>query len=396
MINNFKLYTPTKVIFGKETQLQIGKLLKENGATKVLVHYGSDRILKDGLMKQVTDCLDAEGISYVLLGGVVPNPHVSLVREGIQLAKKENVDFVLAIGGGSAIDSSKAIAYGYYLDEDIWNIYSHAATPTKALPVGVILTLAAAGSEMSNSSVISNDETMEKRGYRNDLCRPRFAIMNPELTTTVSDYTTQAGCVDIMMHTMERYFTSGSKMDLTDAIAEGLLRTVMHHASILHKDPTNYESRAEVMWASSLSHNDLTGCGNDADDFASHALEHELSAKYDVSHGAGLAAIWPSWARYVYKDCLGRFVKFTKNVMELERKANENDEEYALRGINAIEAFFKSLDMPITLKELGIEATDEDLVYMAKHLSDLYGGKRGSAKVLHEEDFLNIYRLANH
>lgn len=396
MINNFLYYAPTKVVFGKDTQLKVGELLKENNAKKVLIHYGSERIVKDGLMKQVTDCLDKENISYVLLGGVVPNPHISLVRKGIELAKQEEVDFILAIGGGSVIDSAKGIGYGYYLDEDVWKVYTGEVKPTNCLPLGTILTLAAAGSEMSMSSVITNDETNDKRGYGNNLSRMRFAIMNPELTASVSDYTTQAGSVDIMMHTLERYFTSGSKMDLTDEIAEGLLRTVKKHALILHSDPTNYESRAEMMWASSLSHNGLTGCGNDADDFTSHALEHELSALYDVSHGAGLAAIWGSWARYVYKDCLARFVKFAKNVMLLNRNENESDEDYALRGIEALEDFFRSIDMPTSIKELGVNASEEDLQYMAHHVALVKGGKCGSAKVLYEEDFLNIYRLANH
>ncbi|MBR2825200.1 MAG: iron-containing alcohol dehydrogenase [Solobacterium sp.] len=395
-MNNFIYYAPTKVVFGKDTQLKVGELLKENHAKKVLIHYGSERIVKDGLFKQVTDCLEAMNISYVSLGGVVSNPRLSLVRKGIEFAKQEQIDFILAIGGGSVIDSAKAIAYGYYLEEDIWDVFDKKVTPTKCLPIGAILTIAAAGSEMSGSSVITNDETKDKRGYRNNLARLRFVIMNPALTISVSDYTTQAGCVDIMMHTMERYFTNGSKMDLTDEFAEGLLRTVKHHALILHEDPANYESRAEVMWASSLSHNDLTGCGNDGDDFASHSLEHELSALYDVSHGAGLAAIWGSWARYVYKDCLPRFVKFAKNVMLLERNNNESDEEYALRGIEALENFFRSLNMPTSIKELGVEASDEDLQYMAHHIAEVTGGHRGSAKVLYEEDFLNIYRLANH
>lgn len=396
MIHNFTYAATTKVIFGKDTQKEVGQLLKEENATKVLIHYGSDRVIQSGLMKQITDAIEEVGIRYISLGGVVPNPHVSLVRKGIELAKKEEVDFILAIGGGSVIDSAKAIGYGYYLDGDIWDVYAKKIKPTKTLPVGVVLTLAAAGSETSNSSVITNDETLDKRGYGSNLCRPRFAIMNPELTISVPDYTTQAGCTDILMHTMERYFTNGSKMDLTDAIAEGLLRTVMHHALILHHDPTNYESRAEIMWAGSLSHNDLTGCGNDGNDFASHSLEHELSARYDVSHGAGLAALWCSWARYVYPNCMHRFLKFNQNVLQLKQLENESDEAYIERGINCMEDFFRQIGMPTSIKELGLNLSDEDCIEMAKHTAITTGGSRGSAKVLYEEDFLNVYRLANH
>lgn len=395
MANNFNYYAPTKVIFGKETEKEVGKQAKAFGAHKVLVHYGSSRVEKSGLLDCVVSALEAEGIQTCCLGGVVPNPRLSLVLEGIELCKKEGVDFILAIGGGSVIDSSKAIAYGCANEGNVWDFYEKKRQPQACLPVGVILTIAAAGSEMSNSSVITNEETGQKLGLGSDLCRVKFAIMNPELTTTLPEYPTQAGCVDIMMHTLERYFTSKGNMEITDAIAEGLVKTVMKNAKVLLDDPTNYDARAEVMWASSLSHNDLTGCGNGGNDFASHTLEHELSAKYDVSHGAGLAVIWPSWARYVYKDCLGRFVKFAKNVMGVPDNFG-SDEEIALEGISRFEAFFQSIHMPTSLKEIGIDASDEDLVEMAKKAAVNCGGSRGSAKVLHEEDFLEIYRNANH
>lgn len=395
MANNFNYYAPTKVIFGRETEKEVGKQAKAFGAHKVLVHYGSSRVEKSGLLDCVVSALEAEGITACCLGGVVPNPRLSLVLEGIELCKKEGVDFILAIGGGSVIDSSKAIAYGCANEGNVWDFYEKKRQPQACLPVGVILTIAAAGSEMSNSSVITNEETGQKLGLGSDLCRVKFAIMNPELTTTLPEYPTQAGCVDIMMHTLERYFTSKGNMEITDAIAEGLVKTVMKNAKVLLDDPTNYDARAEVMWASSLSHNDLTGCGNGGNDFASHTLEHELSAKYDVSHGAGLAVIWPSWARYVYKDCLGRFVKFAKNVMGVPGNFG-SDEEIALEGISRFEAFFQSIHMPTSLKEIGIDASDEDLVEMAKKAAVNCGGSRGSAKVLHEEDFLEIYRNANH
>ena len=244
---------------------------------------------------------------------------------------------------------------------------------------------------MSDSSVISYED--KKRGYNSDLCRPKFAIMDPELTLTLPDYQTCAGCSDILMHTMERYFTTGSKLEITDALAEGLLRTVMKYAAILHKDPLNYKARAEVMWAGSLSHNGLTGCGNDANDFASHRLEHELGALYGVTHGAGLTAVWPSWARYVYKNCLPRFVRFAVNVMGVAPGAS--DEETALAGIAAMEAFFRSIGMPVTIRELlGKEITEEEIALLARNCALATGGKVGSAMVLYEADMANIFRMA--
>lgn len=306
----FKYYTPTKVIFGKDTEAKVAELVEEFGGKKVLIHYGGGSVIRSGLMQKVTDALDAAGISYVSLGGAVPNPRLSLVYEGIELCKKEGVDFILAVGGGSAIDSAKAMGYGVANEGDVWDFYSKKRQAKACLPIGVILTLSATGSEMSDSSVITKEEGMEKRGYNSDLCRPKFAIMNPDLTMTLPDYQTACGCTDIMMHTMERYFTSGGNMELTDAVAEGLLRTVKSRAVILTENPADYDARAEVMWAGSLSHNGLTGCGNNGGDWSCHKLEHEIGGLFDVAHGAGLAAIWGSWARYVYKDCLPRFKRF--------------------------------------------------------------------------------------
>ena len=264
---DFKYYTPTKVIFGKDTENRVADLISGFGGRKVLIHYGMGSVIRTGLLKKVTDKLDAAGISYVTLGGAVPNPRLSLVYEGIDLCKKESVDFILAVGGGSAIDSAKAIGYGAANEGDVWDFYEHKRTPVACLPIGVILTIAATGSEMSDSSVITNENGLLKRGCNSDYCRPKFAIMNPELTMTLPDYQTACGCADIMMHTMERYFTNGGNMEITDTIAEGLLRTVMKNAVILVKEPKNYNARAEVMWAGSLSHNGLTGCGSDGGDF---------------------------------------------------------------------------------------------------------------------------------
>lgn len=390
---NFEYYAPSRVIFGRGVEERTGALLRELGISRVLIHYGGGSAVKSGLLGRVAASLDGVGIAHASLGGVVPNPRVSKVREGAQLAREFGAQLILAVGGGSVIDSSKAIGYAVAEPEhDVWEIYDRQRTPKACLPVACVLTIAAAGSEMSNSSVITNENTGEKRGYRNNLCRPRLAIMNPELTAALPPYQTAAGCTDILMHTLERYFTQGDNMELTDQIAEGLLRTVMKNAIILRDDPANYNARAEVMWASSLSHNDLTGLGADGMDFVSHGLEHELGGMFDVTHGAGLSAVWPSWARYVYKDCLPRFVKFARDVMEVEPGAS--DEETALKGIAALEDFFCSIHMPVTLKELGVEPTEDQILTMAASFAKSSGGKKGSAKVLYEADMAAIYRMA--
>ncbi|MCI9310814.1 MAG: iron-containing alcohol dehydrogenase [Lawsonibacter sp.] len=391
---NFSYYTPTQVVFGRDAEARTGALVKAQGCKKVLIHYGGGSVVRSGLLGRIKASLDKEGVTYIELGGVVPNPRLSLVYQGIELCKKEGVDFILAVGGGSVIDSSKAIAYGLAEDADVWELYDRARQARACLPVGVVLTIAAAGSEMSNSSVITKDEGGVKRGYNNDICRPKFAVMNPELTATLPPYQTASGCVDILMHTMERYFTPNGTMELTDSLAEGLMRTVMSSAKILRDDPKNYDARAEVMWASSLSHNGLTGCGSDGGDWAPHGLEHEMGGMFDVTHGAGLAAIWGSWARYVYRDCLDRFVKFAVNVMGVENAGAPED--VALKGIEAMEDFYRSIQMPTCFSELGIAPTQEQLSTMAHMFHIACGGKKGAAKVLQEADFLKIYEMANH
>ncbi len=389
---NFDYFTPTKVVFGRNTVSRTAELIREFGGKKVLIHYGGGSVIRSGLLKKVTDLLDVAGIPYVTLGGAVPNPRLGLVYEGIALCKKENVDFLLAVGGGSAIDSAKAIGYGVANEGDVWDFYDYKRKAAGCLPLGVILTIAATGSEMSDSSVITKEEGLVKRGYSSDYGRPKFAIMDPELTMTLPDYQTACGCTDIMMHTMERYFTNGGNMEITDAIAEGLLRTVMANAEKLKKDPKNYDARAEVMWAGSLSHNGLTGCGNDGGDWMTHKLEHELGGLYDVAHGAGLAAIWGSWARYVYKNCLPRFRRFAVNVMRVEPAAT--DEETALKGIAALEDFFRRIGMPTNLRELGVSASEEDLVLMARKCAVGVNGAMGSARLLREEDMLAIFKAS--
>ena len=392
---NFNYYTPTEVVFGRDTELKAGKMVKKYGGTSVLLHYGGKSAVKSGLIDREKKSLEDEGLKVCMLGGVVPNPHLGKVREGVELAKANGVDFILAVGGGSVIDSSKAIAYALAdPDHDVWELFAHTRSANGCLPVASVLTIAAAGSEMSASCVITNEETGEKRAYDDDIVRPKFAIMNPALTVTLPDYQTQAGCTDIMMHTMERYFNQGGTLELTDEIAEGLLRTVMKYAKILHGDPADYDARAEVMWAGSLAHNDLTGCGTaSGGDWTSHMLEHEMGGMFDVTHGAGLAAIWPSWARYVYKNCMDRFVKFAINVMGVDI-GGRTDEGICEAGIAAMEDFYRSIGMPTNMKELGIEPTDEQIKAMAAGAARACGGSRGTAKLLFEEDFVKIYQNA--
>lgn len=393
MANNFNYYTPTEVIFGKDAELETGKRLKKLGASHVLLVYGTNSARRLGLLDKIRPILTEEGLTVSELGGIVPNPRLDKVYEGIHIGKANQIDFLLAIGGGSAIDTAKAIAYGLAEPEyDVWELFTHSRTAKKCLPIASILTIAAAGSETSKSCVITNEKTGEKRGYGDNLARPKFAVMNPEYTLSLPDYQTQSGCVDIMMHTMERYFTNGGNMEITDAISEGLLRTVMKNAVILRDNPQNYDARAEIMWAGSLAHNDLTGCGNDGGDFMTHKLEHEMGGMFDVTHGAGLAAIWPSWARHVYRYCLPRFVRFARNVMEIT--ISGTDVEIAEAGISAMEQFYRSIGMPTNLRELGITPTDRQILEMADRCMAACGSRTGSAKKLKALDAVIIYQNA--
>ena len=291
-MKDFHYYTPTEVVFGKESEKEIGRLVKKYGANKVLVHYGGKNAETSGLLDVVRKQLDECGIPFIEFGGVVPNPVLSKVHEGVRISKSENVNFILAVGGGSVIDSAKAIAYGLAYGGDVWDFFSKKTDAVTAYPIGVILTIPAAGSEMSNGCVITNEDGYLKRAYDNDLCRPRFAVMNPIRTYTLSAFQTACGAVDMMMHTMERYFSHDDDMLLTDTIAEALIRTVCECAPKVISAPNDYILRSQMMWAGSLAHNNLTGCGTTGD-FATHMLEHELSAIFNVAHGAGLSAIWP-------------------------------------------------------------------------------------------------------
>lgn len=391
-MENFAYYTPTKVVFGKGAEKQAGELVKEQGCRKVLVHYGGGSAVRSGLLDRIYSSLDENGISYISLGGVVPNPRLSLIYRGIDMCRKEGVDFILAVGGGSVIDSAKAIGYGMANAGDVWDFYEGLRTAQDCLPIGAVLTISAAGSEMSNSSVITKEEGWLKRGYKSDLCRPRFAVMNPELTVTLPKYQTSCGCVDIMMHTMERYFNMSDNMELTDGISEHLLRTVMKNAEILMDDPENYNARTEVMWAGSLSHNGLTGCGTDGGDWACHQLEHELGGMFDVAHGAGLAAVWGSWARYVMDARPERFARFAVNVMGVI--PGGDDQETALKGIEAMEDFYRRIEMPVCIRDMGILLTEEQMRKLAEKCGHFGRRTVGCVKKLTEEDMYQIYVLA--
>ncbi len=392
MIKDFNFYSPTKIIFGKDSENKIGELIKENVAKKVLIHYGGGSAERSGLLNVVRRKLKEAGIQSVELGGVIPNPLLSKVYEGIELCRKENVDFILAIGGGSVIDSAKAIGYGVPYSGDVWDFWC-GKIPEKCLPVGVVLTIPAAGSEMSSSCVITKDKGLLKRGVNSDLCRCRFAVMNPERTYTLPQYQTAAGATDIMMHTMERYFSNYVEMTLTDALSEALMRTVMDSVLVVMQNPNDYRNRAQIMWAGSLSHNDLMECGTEKD-FATHKLEHELSALFGVTHGAGLAAIWPSWARYVKGKNLSRFVQFAVNVMGVNNDFS-NPDETAEKGIRALEDFYRKIGMPTNIHELlGREITNDEIETLVDKCSRGGSIKIGAFEVLDANDMREIYKMA--
>ena len=392
-MENFAYYTPTKVVFGKDEEKNVGKLAKEFGAKKVLIHYGGGSAVRSGLIDKIKTSLTEESISFVELGGVKPNPRLSLIYEGIKLAKENSVDFILAVGGGSVIDSAKGIGYGIANPdiEDVWDLYIGKKKTQKCAPIGVVLTIAAAGSEMSGGSVVTKEDEQLKRSYGCDNARPKFAIMNPELTYTLPKYQIACGVVDIMMHTMERYFSPVGNLELTDKIAEGLLRTMIKYGKLSLENPHNYEARAEIMWASSLAHNGLTGCGG-IGDWSTHQLEHDLGGVYDIAHGAGLSAVWGSWARYVYKENPKRFVQFAENVFGIEKIGT--DEEIAIKGIEAMENFYKDIEMPIYISETGINLSDEDVEMLAEKCSNNGTRYIGSFKKLFKEDMAKIYSMA--
>ena len=392
-MKDFNYYAPTEVVFGENSEEQVAKLTSRYGGSKVLVHYGGKSAIRSGLLDKVCGLYEEAGISFVKLGGVVPNPRLSKVREGIELCKKEGVDFILAVGGGSVIDSAKAIAYGVCYDGDVWDFYLGKDQAKQMLPVAAVLTIPAAGSEMSESSVITNEDGDVKLGYSNNLSRPKFAIMNPRRTFTLPPYQTAAGVTDMMMHTMERYFTHDDDMDLTTDLAEALLRRMKVAVYDVLKNPEDYRQRAQIMWGGSIAHNGLTGCGV-TDDWATHQLEHELSGMFDATHGAGLAAIWPSWARYVLKENVSRFVRFAVNVMDVPNDFTD-PEGTALKGIEAMERFYHDIGMPVNIHELiGRDITDDEIHEMVRKCSRNYTHTSGQFRVLKADDMEAIYKMA--
>ena len=392
-MNDFTYFAPTKVVFGKGAEGQVGKLCKEQGATKVLVHFGGGSAKRSGLLDRVCAALEEEGLPYVTLGGVVPNPRLSLVYEGIELCRREGVDFLLAVGGGSVIDSCKAIGYGLANDFDVWELFDKKRAAAGCAPVGAVLTIAAAGSEMSDSTVITKDEGELKRGYNSNYCRCKFAVLNPELTYTLPDYQTACGVTDIMMHIMERYFVNVETMTVTDTMAEAVIRDVLRYGKAALEDPRDYRARAEIMWAGSLAHNGLLCAGGPNGDWASHQIEMELSGMFGVAHGAGLAAIWGSWARYVLDAKPQRFAQFAYRIFDLPQTGDPAAD--GLRGVEAMEDYFRSIRMPVNLRELGVgELTEEQIDELAEKCT--YFGRRtiGQFKVLGKEDIKAIYRMA--
>ena len=389
-MNNFTFQNTTKIIFGKGTEQQTG-IETARHSNKVLLHYGSDRIKESGLFDVVVNALREQGVDYVELGGVQPNPRVDLVRQGIGLCKREGLGFILCVGGGSVIDSAKGIAAGMYYDGDVWDLYVRKGSFSKALPIGVVLTIPAAGSESSGASVVTNEAGWLKRDIGSDLLRPQFAVLNPELTYTLPPFQTAVGAADIMAHVMERYFTMTEHVDFTDRLCEVTLQTIIENAYIAYKEPQNYAARAEVMWAGTVAHNDLLGTGRDQD-WASHMIEHEISGIYDVAHGAGLAVVFPAWMTYVYRQNIQRFAQFAVRVWGVSYNFEE-PERTALEGIEQIRQFFRRMGLPVTLKELGVPG--DRIEEMADKCTGGGTYSIGGFMPLAKLDVINILTIAN-
>lgn len=387
-MDNFTFYAPTYFDFGRGTEEHVADLIQQFGGSKVLLHYGGGSIKKSGLYDRVVSTLEQAGISFVELGGVKPNPRSGLVYEGIELCKKEKVDFILAVGGGSTIDSSKAIAAGSLYEGDFLDFYQGKAVIEKALPIGTILTIAAAGSEGSPNTVITDESTQIKKGARSELLRPKFSILNPELTCTLPAYQTAAGATDIMAHVCERYFSNTEEVEITDRLCEAVLKTMIYETPRVIENPDNYEARANIMWAGMLAHNNICGVGR-SQDWASHHIEHELSALYDVTHGAGLAVIMPKWMRYVLEINPDKLVLFAERVWDI--KPGMNQKKTALKGIEAFEKFLKRIGMPATFDEIGAKEEDIELL-----TDKLLGSKKteGNYVKLTREDVIHIYKSA--
>ncbi|HKM04294.1 MAG TPA: iron-containing alcohol dehydrogenase [Lachnospiraceae bacterium] len=388
-MENFNFYSPTYFAFGAEKENDCGTYVKKFGGTHVLIHYGGESAIKSGLIERVRTSLSKNSITFEELGGVKPNPRSDLVNIGIKVCREKKVDFILAVGGGSTIDSAKAIALGTLYDGDFWDFYTGKATPEKALPVGTILTIAAAGSEGSGDSVITNVEGMVKRGTGGDCIRPKFSVLNPELTTTLSLYQTACGATDIMAHVFERYFTNTKDVEVTDRLCEAILLSMITEVPKVMKNPTEYQARANVMWAGMVAHNNIVGVGR-SQDWNSHAIEHELSGYYDCAHGAGLAVIMPAWMQYVMKHDVMRFAQVAVRVWGCDMD-DANPEKTAMEGIQSFKKFLSSIGMPITLAELG--AKEEDIPVLVKNMG-LGDGKTGGFLQLDNKAVEEIYNLA--
>lgn len=387
-MDNFNFYSPTHFVFGKERESEAGKYTKRFGGSRVLIHFGSGSVIKSGLLERVKKSLSEAGIWFTELGGVVPNPRSGLVYKGIEICKNERIDFILAVGGGSVIDSAKAIALGAVYDGDFWDFYCGKRIE-KALPVATILTLTAAGSEGSMGTVITHENGMLKRAANHDVLRPVFSILNPELTCSLPPYQTACGAIDMMAHVMERYFTNTKNVEITDRLAEGILLTIINEAPKALANPMDYEARANLMWAGMVAHNDTCGVGRESD-WSSHNLEHELSGLYDVAHGAGLAVMFPAWMKYVMHNDIMRFAQFAVRVWGCEMDF-QNPEKTALQGIERYEQFATSIGMPIRFAQLGAKA--EDIPTLVKTLG-LGENTLGSFVKLTSDDCRKIYELA--
>ena len=390
-MNNFQFYSPTEFVFGKGTENEAGTYVKKHGGTKVLLHYGGGSAVRSGVLDRVKRSLEAAGIQYVELGGVKPNPRDTLVYEGISICRAEGVDFILAIGGGSSIDSSKAIAMGVPYEGDFWDFYAGKAILHAALPVGTVLTIAAAGSEGSGDSVVTKEADGLKRGTGSDLIRPRFSILNPELTCTLPAYQTACGATDIMAHVFERYFTNTQEVDITDRLCEAVLLTMVKETPRVIAQPDLYEARANIMWAGTVAHTNIVGVGREQD-WNSHGIEHELSALYDCAHGAGLAVIMPAWMEYVCQHDVMRFAQIAVRLWGCQMNF-ANPEETAREGIRRFRRFLHSIGMPINFAELG--AKEEDIPKLVEKFG-IGDGKTGGFVSLTAADITEIYRIAAH
>lgn len=390
-MNPFELYLPTRYVFGYDSEVRAGEMIRSFQGTKVLIHYGGGSAERSGLLSRVRSSLSEAGIEYVELGGVQPNPRIELAYEGIEMVRDHQVDFILAVGGGSVIDSAKTIAAAADYDGDAWDLYNRSYHPETALPIGVILTIPAAGSEGSDSAVMNREENgiVYKRSFGAESVIPVFALLNPELTWTLPPNQTAAGIADIFTHVSERYFTNTTGTYIIDQFCEGIWRTLIRYAPIVYQDPENREAREQIMWAGTIAHNDFVGVGRDQD-WASHQIEHELSALYDVAHGAGLATVLPAWMQYVYKHDLARFVRFATVVFGIENDPFDQ-ERTALRGIYALKAFFSSIGLPTSMAELG--GRDEDIDFLIENISYDSEGMLGSFVRLDPLAIREIYDL---